>query len=79
MEMQIWRMADIYSMPKGYYWVKLLPEYPATLMYVCKGRTDWAEVLFHQSESLSFGYYGKANDYVDEDFRALGPVTLPDF
>lgn len=79
METQIWHMADIYSMPEGHYWVKTLPQYPAALMHVRKGRTEWAEVLFHHSESLSFGYYGKENDYIDEDFRALGPVEIPDF
>ena len=79
MEMQSWRMADIYSMPEGYYWVKLIPEYPAVLMYVRKGRTDWGEVLFHQSESFCFGYYGKENAYIDRDLRALGPVTIPEF
>lgn len=80
MEMQVWRMADIYSMPEGHYWVKLSPEYPAVLMHVRKGRTDWAEVLFHQSESFCFGYYGKEDAYyIDGDFRALGPVAIPEF
>jgi hypothetical protein len=79
MEMQIWRMADIYSMPEGYYWVKLIPEYPAVLMHVRKGRIDCGEVLFHQSESFCFGYYGRENAYIDRDLRALGPVAVPEF
>jgi len=76
---RVWTFGEISQMPEGHYWVKDGPEYPARLMYVRKGKTERNETLFYASEEDSFGFYGEEHDWIGGEFRALGPVRIPEF